>query len=147
MLTSSNGNIFRVTGSLCGKSTGRWWIPLTKAIDVELWCFLRSAPEQTLGSKQAIETPAKWDAIALIMTSPWNPQMEYHWDHFYLHGSTLIPAWISHYIQYNVWGEILVHFQNWAWISKFIPHFTRHVITYLCWDKSQSMWVQWAPEP
>ena len=49
MMTSSNGNIFRVTGPLCGEFTGHWWIPLTKlkANDAELWCFLWSAPEQT----------------------------------------------------------------------------------------------------
>ena len=41
MLTSSNGNIFRVTGHLCGEFTGHRWIPRTKASDVELWCFQR----------------------------------------------------------------------------------------------------------
>ena len=30
MMTSSNGNIFRVTGHMCGEFTGRRWIPLTK---------------------------------------------------------------------------------------------------------------------
>ena len=30
MMTSSNRNIFRVTGSLCGKVTGHPWIPLQK---------------------------------------------------------------------------------------------------------------------
>ena len=44
MMTSSNGNIFRVTGPLCGEFTGHWWIPRTKASDTELWCFLWSAP-------------------------------------------------------------------------------------------------------
>ena len=44
LMTSSNGNIFRVTGPLCGELTGHRWIPLTKASDVELWCFLWSAP-------------------------------------------------------------------------------------------------------
>ena len=39
-MTSSNGNIFRVTGHLCGEFTGRRWIPRTKASDAELWCFL-----------------------------------------------------------------------------------------------------------
>ena len=33
MMTSSNGNIFRVTGHLCGEFTGPRWIPLTKASD------------------------------------------------------------------------------------------------------------------
>ena len=39
MMTSSNGNIFRVTGHLCG------WIPREKASGAELWCFLWSASE------------------------------------------------------------------------------------------------------
>ena len=38
-MTSSNGNIFRVTGHLCGEFTGYRWILRTKASDVELWCF------------------------------------------------------------------------------------------------------------
>ena len=29
-MTSTNGNIFRVTGHLCGEITGPWWIPRTK---------------------------------------------------------------------------------------------------------------------
>ena len=40
MMTSSNGNIFRVTGPLCGEFTGHRWIPLAKASDTELWCYL-----------------------------------------------------------------------------------------------------------
>ena len=44
MMTSSNGNIFCVTGPLCREFTSHRWIPLTKATDVELWCFLWSVP-------------------------------------------------------------------------------------------------------
>ena len=37
-MTSSNGNIFRVTGHLCGEFTGHWWIPsqrpVTRSFDV-----------------------------------------------------------------------------------------------------------------
>ena len=44
MMTSSNGNLFRVTGPLCEEFTGDRWIPRTKASDAELWCFLWSAP-------------------------------------------------------------------------------------------------------
>ena len=40
MMTSSSGNIFHVTGPLCGEFTGHWWIPHTKASDTELWCFI-----------------------------------------------------------------------------------------------------------
>ena len=46
IMTSSNGNIFRVTGHLWGESS-HWWIPLAKVSDMELWCFLWSVPEQT----------------------------------------------------------------------------------------------------
>ena len=45
MMASSNGNIFHVTGTLCGEFTGDRWISRTKASDAELWCFLWSAPE------------------------------------------------------------------------------------------------------
>ena len=43
-MTSSNDNIFRVTGPLCGEFTCHGWIPRAKASDAELWCFLWSAP-------------------------------------------------------------------------------------------------------
>ena len=43
-MTSSNGNLFRVTGPLYGEFTGHRWIPLTKASNAELWWFLWSSP-------------------------------------------------------------------------------------------------------
>ena len=45
VMMSSNGNIFRVTGPLCGEFTGHRWIPLTRASDAKLWCFLWYALE------------------------------------------------------------------------------------------------------
>ena len=48
MMTSSNENIFRVTGHLCGEFTGHRWISHTKASDAELWILLWSAPEYTV---------------------------------------------------------------------------------------------------
>ena len=60
MMTSSNENIFHVTGPLCGEFTGHRWIPLTKASDAELWCFYDLCLNKRL-SKQSwgwwIETP------------------------------------------------------------------------------------------
>ena len=38
-MTSSNGNIFRVTGHLCGEFTGLRWIPRTKASDAGFGVF------------------------------------------------------------------------------------------------------------
>ena len=66
MMTPWSKNIFRVIGPVWVESTGDRRIPLTKASDVELWCFLCSAPEQTF--EQTIGTPVIWDVIALIMT-------------------------------------------------------------------------------
>ena len=37
LMTSSNGNIFRVIDPLCGEFTGYRWIPLTKASDADLF--------------------------------------------------------------------------------------------------------------
>ena len=42
MMTSSNGNIFRVSDPLCGEFTGPRWIPHTEASDAELWFSLIS---------------------------------------------------------------------------------------------------------
>ena len=44
-MTSPHGNIFWVTGHLCGEFTGDRWITRTKASDADLWCFLWSAPK------------------------------------------------------------------------------------------------------
>ena len=48
MMMLSIENFFHITGPLCGKFTSQRWIPLTKASDVELWCFIWSVPEQEL---------------------------------------------------------------------------------------------------
>ena len=48
IMTSSNGNIFRVTGPLRGESIGHWRISLTKASEAELWYYVWSTPEQRL---------------------------------------------------------------------------------------------------
>ena len=66
MITPSNER-FSALLALCEWKPLVHWIPLTKASDVELWCFLWSAPEQTL--EQTIEMRVIWDAIMLIMTS------------------------------------------------------------------------------
>ena len=50
MMTSSNENIFRVTGPLWGESTGHQWISFSKASDAELWYFLWSPAEKKNGS-------------------------------------------------------------------------------------------------
>ena len=68
MMSSSNGNIFHVTGPLWGESTGHRRIPL-KSQCHRVWCFLWSALEQTV--EHSMETPVIWNTIAPIMTSLW----------------------------------------------------------------------------
>ena len=60
-----------VAGPLWGESTDHGWISLANVSDAELWFFLWSAPEQTVG--QTIETPVAWDTTVLIMTKWMNP--------------------------------------------------------------------------
>ena len=61
MLTSSNGNIFRVTGLV--RIIHRSPVdPLTKADGAELWCYHWSAPEQMVEQTfepPVIETPSR----------------------------------------------------------------------------------------
>ena len=61
-ITSSNRNIFRVTGHLFGELTGHQWIPHTKASDAELWYFFYQRLNKRL-SKQSwgwwFETPSR----------------------------------------------------------------------------------------
>ena len=64
VMTSSYGNISRVNGPLRGKTTGHRWIPLKKTSDSELWCFLWSAPYQTM--EQTIDTPVIWDSNVML---------------------------------------------------------------------------------
>ena len=63
MMTSSNGDILRITGHLCGEFSGPRWIPHTKASDAELWYFHWSAVYLT------IVRLVIWDAISPIMAS------------------------------------------------------------------------------
>ena len=50
-MMSSNGNIFRATGHLCGEFTGHRWIPRTKASAAELWCFFYHRLNKRLGKQ------------------------------------------------------------------------------------------------
>ena len=60
-MTSSNGNIFRVTGLLCEEFTGHRWIPRTKASDANFDIFFELRLNKQL-SKQSwdwwFETPS-----------------------------------------------------------------------------------------
>ena len=77
MMTSSNGNIFRVTGHLCRESTGPRWIPHTKASDAELWCLLRRICSRINGwvnNREAGDLRrhrTRYDVIVMVHIHPW----------------------------------------------------------------------------
>ena len=93
MMTSSNGN---VADPLCGKFIGHWWIPLTKASDAQLWCFLWSAPwiNGWVNNREAgdlIRHRAHYDVIVMIS------RMYYISVLYYVRSyqSTLTPRWLE----------------------------------------------------
>ena len=51
MMTSSNGNIFRVAGPSSGEFTGHRCIPRTKASDAELWWVFFNCPWKRLSKE------------------------------------------------------------------------------------------------
>ena len=67
MITSSNGNIFRVNGPFVRGTTGDRWIPLSKDSDAGLRRFLWCASEQTTG--QAVHMAVIKCAMVLIVVS------------------------------------------------------------------------------
>ena len=75
MMTPSNGDIFRVTDSLCGEFTGHPWISLTKASDAEL-CFCLDLRQNKQLSKQswgwwfAMPSPSLWRHCKACHTGP-----------------------------------------------------------------------------
>ena len=113
-MTSSNGNIFRVTGPLCGEFTGHRWIPLTKgqwrgALMFSLICALNKRL-----SKQSwtwwFETPSRlsWRHCNVISLWVWVAsyviRMKYHIE---LYKSWLPQIWyviqMTRVVSYVIW--------------------------------------------
>ena len=67
MMTAPNGNIYRVTGPLCGEFSGHRWIPLTKNSDAELWYFRRAHYDVTVMDDKV--TNQMWSLWWLLVTS------------------------------------------------------------------------------
>ena len=73
IMTSSNGNIFRVTGPLCGEFIGHRWIPCTKASDAELCSLIFPWLNGWVNSHEAGDLRrhrAHYDVI--VMWTYWN---------------------------------------------------------------------------
>ena len=73
-MTSSNGNMFRVTGPLCWEFTGHRWIPHTEASDAELWClfFICAWMNAWVNNREAGDLrrlSVRYDVIVMSMQS------------------------------------------------------------------------------
>ena len=81
MMTSSNGNIFRVTGHLCWEFTGLRWIPRTKEVTRSFDVFFDLRPNKRL-SKQLwgwwFETHSPHYEVTVMFDSIRYLMMVYH---------------------------------------------------------------------
>ena len=90
-MTSSNGDIFRVTGPLCGEFTGHRWIPLTKASDAELWSETPSSPLWRHCKVTSHELHKHYFS-KLLTCAKWRHMTSWNLEIIYLHvGDSLLP--------------------------------------------------------
>ena len=73
MMTSSNGNLFRVTGHLCGEFTGHWWNPHAKASDAKLWSVPEWTGKQSWGWWFETQSRPLWRHSNKWHLSVWSP--------------------------------------------------------------------------
>ena len=76
MMTSLNGNIFRVTGHLCGEFTGPRWIPaqrpVTRSFDVFFICVWKNGWVNNPGAGDLIRYRTHYDVTVMV------------WSHFFI---------------------------------------------------------------
>ena len=96
MMTSSNGNIFHVTGHLCGDFTGHRWITHTKASAAELWC-LRWSFDVFFDLCLNKRLSKQW----------WGWWIEMPWCPFWLHRNEMLRWWYLLIVTIYIWYKIL----------------------------------------
>ena len=99
MMTSWNGNIFRVTGPLCGELTGPRWIPVTKARDAELLCFLWYLPWINGWVNNREAGNLRWYRAHYDVT------VMYHVETYIWEKQAFSPRWLQHALQ--PWRSII----------------------------------------
>ena len=67
MMTSSNGNIFRVTGLLCGGFTGHRWMPRTKTLTISMICAWTNRWANNKDNGDLKRYRAHYDVIIMII--------------------------------------------------------------------------------
>ena len=115
MMTSSNGNSFRVTGPLWGESTGHRWMPLTRgALMFALTCTGLNCWTNHRDAGDLRRHRTHYNVIVLARE---------------------VTRDIVRFGQPSEQRQIIEKdVEVCEWINSFITHFTRHMITYPCWD-------------
>ena len=124
MMTSSNGNIFRVTGHLCGEFIGPRWNPRTKASDAELWFFFFDLCLNKRLSKQS------WGWWFETLSRPL-------WRHRNATGTN--PQRSTNHV--HISWDVLRHDKAHAWTSCLPVNATQH--HFYCYDHTRHVFLSW----
>ena len=123
MMTSSNENIFCVTGPLRGEFTGCQGIPLTKVSDAELWCFLWLRLNKQL-SKQS---GRRW--------------FDMQWHSIWCHSNDGLISEVTLYDAAPEWGaaiESILHTQDIV-----VKQSNVSLVSYECWNYHPHKYKNW----
>ena len=102
IMTSSNGNIFRVTGPLCGEFTGHRWIPQTKASDALVSSLICAWINGWVNNREAGDlrrhrAPSGWFAERMFWAGRRHPS---------LGSAMLYPRWAWEHLGLSMWDNI-----------------------------------------
>ena len=140
MMTSSNGNIFRVTGPLCREFTGYQWIPLTKANErgalmfslicawINGWVINREAGDLRRHRPHCDVTIMSWYFVPSSLYLHWTSRVP-----FYLQDTTfyVLRLWLPVVARDVLWiGFIFISI-------KMIDHYNRQYIWHNCFDNDR----------
>ena len=93
MVTSSNGNIFSVTGPLCEKSTGHRWIPTQRPVTFPLICVSTNGWINNRDAGDLRRHRAHYDVTVIVLRITKSCSQQAHSHHHHL------PASVSDYFQ------------------------------------------------
>ena len=107
MMTSSDGNISRVTGPLWEESTDHRWIPHGKASNAELWCLFLDV---RLKKRLSLQSRCWW------FETPWrslwhhcNEEGFYHWLWLIISEAS---SYLNHVMSICNWKELMNNIQG-----------------------------------
>ena len=128
-MTSSNGNIFRVTGHLCGKLTGPRWIPAQRPVTRSFDDFL----DLLLNKRLSKQSWGWW--FETLPRSLWRHCNELRKSLLMEQVSRNYPSQWCHTYMAHKMGWLIGPWGNWlqSQISKFQTHFNDKYLKHFLW--------------